>query len=93
MPELLTFAGPTLDVMLVLCVLSVGFMLRVLLAFVVESRKEPAKHLVSVAPATGRTNRVSEQVFDGVPIAFAVRYSAQLTWRQANADSIRSRTV
>ena len=93
MPEPHTFAGPTLYAMLALCLLSLGFMLRVLLAFVAESRTEPAKHLISVAPAPGRTGRVSEQVFDDVPMAFAVRYSAQFNWRHATADSTRSRAV
>ena len=93
MPELHTFAGPTLYAMLALCLLSLGFMLRVLLAFVAESRIKPAKRLLSAAPAPGPTGRVSEQVFDDVPMAFAVRYSAQFNWRHASADSTRGRTV
>ena len=93
MPESHTFAGPTLYATLALCLLSLAFMLRVLSAFVAESRVEPAKHLISIAPAPGRTGRASEQVFDDVPMAFAVRYSAQFNWRHATADSTRSRTV
>jgi hypothetical protein len=93
MPESHTFVGPTLYAMVALCLLSLGFMLRVLLAFVAESRIEPAKHLVSVAPAPGRTGRATEQLFDDVPMAFAVRYSAQFNWRHATADSTRSRSV
>jgi hypothetical protein len=91
MPELHTFASPTVYAMLVLCVLGAGFMLRVLFAFVAESRKEPAKNFISVAPATGRAGPVCEQVFDNAPVAFAVRYSVQFNWSHTTADSTRSR--
>lgn len=93
MPESHTFAGPALYGMLALCFLSIGFMLRVLSAFIAESRIEPARHLISVAPAPGRTGQSSEQVFDDVPMAFAVRYSTQFDWRRATGDSTQGRTV
>jgi hypothetical protein len=93
MPELHTFASPAVYTMLALCALSMGFMLRALFAFAAETRKEPAKHFVRIAPAPGRAGPVCEQVFDDVPVAFAVRYSFQFNWSHAAADSTRSRSV
>jgi hypothetical protein len=93
MSELHTIASPAVYAMLALSVLSMGFMLRVLFAFVAESRKEPAKQFVRIAPAPGRAGPVCEQVFDNVPMAFAVRYSFQFDWGHAAADSTRSRSV
>ncbi len=90
MSELHTIASPALYAMLALCALSLGFMLRVLFAFVAENRKEPAKQFVSIAPAPGRAGPVCEQVFDDVPVAFAVRYSFQFNWDRATAHSRRS---
>lgn len=93
MSELHTIASPAVYAMLALCALGLGFMLRVLFAFVAESRKEPAKHFVRIAPAPGRAGPVCEQVFDDVPVAFAVRYSFQFNWSRAAADSTPSRSV
>ncbi len=93
MSELHTVAGSAVYAMLALCVLSMGFMLRVLFAFVAESRKEPAKQFVKIAPVPGRAGPVCEQVFDDVPMAFAVRYSFQFNWSHAATDSTRSRSV
>lgn len=90
MSELHTIASPAVYAMLALCALSIGFMLRALFAFAAESRKEPAKQFVRIAPAPGRAGPVCEQVFDDIPIAFAVRYSFQFNWNQATADSSRS---
>jgi hypothetical protein len=90
MSELHAIAGPAAYAMLVLCALSIGFMLRALFAFAAESRKEPAKQFVKIAPAPGRAGPVCEQVFDDVPVAFAVGYSFHLNWGPATADSSRS---
>ncbi len=90
MSALHAIASPAVYAMLALCALSIGFMLRALFAFVAESRKEPAKQFVRIAPAPGRTGPVCEQVFDDMPVAFAVRHSFQFSWSQATADSSRS---
>jgi hypothetical protein len=89
MSELHTIASPAVYAMLALCALGLGFMLRVLFAFVVESRKEPARQFVRIAPAPGRAGPVCQQVFDDMPVAFAVRYSFHFDWSQATADSSR----
>ena len=66
-------------------------MLRALFAFVAESRKEPAKQFVSIAPAPGRTGPVCEQVFDDMPRGFRRAPSrSKFNWNQATADSSRS---
>lgn len=90
MSELHVIASPVVYAMLALCALSLGFMLRALFAFAAESRKEPTKQFVRIAPAPGRAGPVCEQVFDDVPVAFAVRYSFHFNWSQATADSSQS---